>query len=361
MSLLTIFLFVLGFMLLIIGADVLVRGASRLAVSFGITPLVVGLTVVAFGTSAPELAASLQATLSGQPDIALGNVVGSNIVNVLVVLGVAALIAPLLVSRQIIRLDVPIMIAASVLVYLFSLNGVVSRWEGILLFAGIVAYTVFSVRLSRLQSAAEQQAMLDEAELDDAPPLKDSVDWIKNSILVLIGLALLVLGARWLVNGAVELARLMGISELMIGLTIVAVGTSMPEIATSVVAAMRKQQDIAVGNAVGSNIFNILGVLGVSSALSPSGVAVSPAALAFDLPVMVAVALACLPIFFTGYRIDRWEGGLFVACYAAYVAYLLLQARQPEMLGEFNAVLWLVLPLIAVTLAVLAGERLRKG
>ncbi|MDX1656258.1 MAG: calcium/sodium antiporter, partial [Candidatus Competibacteraceae bacterium] len=262
MDVMTLVLFGLGFVLLVGGAEWLVRGASHLAAASGIPPLIIGLTVVAFGTSAPELAVSVQSALNGQADIALGNVVGSNILNVLLILGLAALIVPLTVSHQLIRLDVPLMIGVSLLVWLLSLDGSLGRLDGLLLVAGIIAYTAFSVIKGRQESQGG-----DEFEQEFGDPGRRGMAW--NLGLIAAGLALLVLGASWLVDGAVMMARYFGISELIIGLTIVSVGTSLPEIAASVVASLRGERDIAVGNVVGSNLFNLLLVLGVTATVAP--------------------------------------------------------------------------------------------
>ncbi len=347
---LTLILFALGFVLLIGGAEWLVRGASRLAALFNISPLVIGLTVVAFGTSAPELAVSLQSTMAGQPDLAMGNVVGSNICNILLILGLAALASPLIVQQQLLRQDVPLMIGVSILLYLLVLDGSVGRLDGALLFAGIVGYVVFSIVQSRRET--NRQVQEEYAKEYGAKPDGGSVP--RNLALVVIGLLLLGLGARWLVDGAVLIARLLGMSELIIGLTVIAVGTSLPEIAASVVASLRGERDIAVGNAIGSNLFNIMAVLGLTGLVAPEGIAVSPAALNFDLPVMIAVAVACLPIFITGYRIDRWEGGLFIAYYAAYLAYLVLDSTGHDALDTYSSVMLLfVIPLTVLTLLIL--------
>ena len=344
-------LFVLGLVLLVAGAELLVRGASRLAARFGISPLVIGLTVVAFGTSAPEMAVSVQAGLAGQADIALGNVVGSNIFNVLFILGVSALIVPLVVSQQLVRLDVPIMIGVSVLLLVMALDGRISGLDGLLLFSGIVAYTVFAIRQGRKESAAVQAEYAQEYGDGKSPALKRLPLQIA---FIVAGLALLVLGAHWLVGGAVAIARLFGVSELIIGLTIVAAGTSLPELATSVVAALRGERDIAVGNIVGSNIFNILAIAGIAAVVTPGGLEVAPALLRFDILVMIAVALACLPIFASGHLIARWEGALFLGYYAAYVLYLILAATQHDALPAFSAAMFgFVLPLTTVTLIVL--------
>ena len=355
----SIFLFLIaGLVLLIAGAELLVRGAARLAAAFGISPLVIGLTVVAFGTSSPELAVSLQSAAAGQADIALGNVVGSNIFNVLFILGISAAIIPLVVAQQLVRLDVPIMIGISVLVYLFGLNGQIGRLEGALLFAGIVAYTLFLIRQSRKESKEVQDEYA--KEYGDGQP-RATRQYIINAVFVVAGLALLILGARWLVDSAVSLAQALGLSELIIGLTIVAAGTSMPEVATSIVAAVRGERDIAVGNVVGSNIFNILAVLGLSSVLAPNGISVSAPALAFDIPVMIAVAVACLPIFFTGFKVARWEGWLFLAYYAIYVLYLILDATQHDALPLFStAMLLFVVPITVLTLGVFVVRDVRR-
>ena len=348
---LTVGLFLAGTVLLIGGAEALVRGASGLAGRFGIPPLVVGLTVVAFGTSSPEMAVSVMSALKGQGDLAFGNVVGSNIFNVLFILGVSALIVPLVVARQLWRIDVPVMIGVSFLGAVIAADGMVSRLEGGILFAGIIAYTVFLLRMARREGAAA--GVVASSTPHDPVAIQ--------FVLVIGGLGLLVLGSRWLVAGAVALAREFGLSELIIGLTIVAAGTSLPEVASSVVAAVRGQRDIAVGNVIGSNIFNILAVLGAAAVIAPAGVPVASAALRVDVPVMLAVAIACLPIFFTGFRIDRWEGALFLALYAAYTAFLVLDSQGHDAAGPFGTLMLLVvLPLVAVTLAVLAVRALRR-
>ncbi len=340
----------LGMALLIAGAELLVRGASRLALRFGITPLVVGLTVVAFGTSSPELAVSVQAGLAGQADIAAGNIVGSNIFNVLFILGAAALILPLAVSQQLVRLDVPLMVGVSVLFWIMALDGRIGRFDGLLLVAGIVGYTVFAIRQGRRESP--------EIQAEYAQEFGAANGWLGRLpvqlALIAGGLALLVLGATWLVDSAVAIARVLGVSEVVIGLTIVAVGTSLPEVATSIVAALRGERDIAVGNVIGSNLFNLLGIGGIAALVTPGGLEIAPALVRFDLLVMIAVAFACLPIFATGHLIARWEGALFVAYYAAYVTFLILAATQHAALPQFSAaVLGFVLPITVVTLAVL--------
>jgi cation:H+ antiporter len=341
-----IFLLLAGFVLLIGGAELLVRGASQLAADLGISPLVIGLTVVAFGTSAPELAVSVLSAHSGQAGIALGNVVGSNICNVLLILGLSALVAPLVVARQVVRLEVPIMIGVSLLLLLFALNGVIGRWEGALFFAGVIVYTVWTIRRSRQENREQSPPA-------EVPPAGARAGRGVQILQIAGGLVLLGVGSKWLIDGAVSVATYFGVSDLVIGLTVVAVGTSLPELATSVLASLRGQRDIAVGNVVGSNIFNILVVLGLTAIFAPAGVPVPQSALTFDLPVMLAAAVACLPIFLTGHLIARWEGGLFFAYYLAYTLFIVLTALQHYGLSMFTqAMAGFVIPLTLVTLAV---------
>jgi len=349
-----VFSLLLGFVLLVVGAEGFVRGAAKLAAVIGLSPLVIGLTVVSYGTSAPELAVSLQASLQGQADIALGNVIGSNIFNILMILGIAALIVPLTVAQQLIRLDVPIMIGVTALMLMFAVDGNLGRFDGIVLLVGSVVYTAFLVLQSRKESDAEVQA---EYAKEYARTGKQT--WqlaANNSAILLVGLTILVVGAHLLVTGATSIAESFGISQLIIGLTIVAIGTSSPELATSLVACYRGERDIAVGNVVGSNIFNILTILGVTATFT--GVPVSNAAIRFDIPVMLAVAVASLPIFYTGNRISRWEGMLFISYYVAYTAYLALNAVGHEQLNLFsNMMLLFVIPLTIITLLILVFRR----
>ncbi len=364
----TLVLFVLGLVLLVVGADMLVAGASRIAARLGISSLVIGLTVVAFGTSAPELAVSVTGTLAGQSDLALGNVVGSNIFNTLFILGLAALVTPLVVQRQLMRLDVPIMIAACVVCWGMSLDGVIGRFEGIVLALGIIVYTTLLIRMARRQGAAAAAASAASAAsvavVDVAlpPPPQGLRDRMLVQIaMIVVGLVMLVVGSQWLVDGAISLAKGFGVSELVISLTIVAAGTSLPELATSVLAAYRGERDIAVGNVVGSNIFNILCVLGIASVIAPAGIAVAPAAQSFDIPIMTAVALACLPLFITGGIVSRLEGAVFLAYYIAYTVYLVLAAQQHEALATYGMVMrWGVLPITALTLLVMLVADLRR-
>jgi len=305
-----------GLLFLVAGAEALVKGASRLASAAGISPLVIGLTVVAFGTSAPEMAVSVISAWEGQYDLAIGNVVGSNIFNTLLILGLSALIVPLAVSQQLVRLDVPLMIVVSLAIVPLSWDGQIQRGEAALLFATIVAYTIFLIRQSRKETAAAA----DPSEPEEPATARFVA---VNSTFIIGGLGLLVLGSQWLVDAAVAFAQSVGISERIIGLTIVAAGTSLPELATSVMASIRGERDIAVGNVVGSNIFNLLGVLGLSGMASSVGLAISASTLAFDIPVMILSAVVCLPLFFTGFRISRLEGAFFLVAYIAYTILLI--------------------------------------
>jgi cation:H+ antiporter len=347
---------VAGLGLLILGAEFLVRGASRLASGLGVSPLIVGLTVVAYGTSSAELAACLRAAFSERSAVATSIVVGSNIFNVLFVLGVSALITPLVATRRLIRLDVPIMIAVSALVYLLALDGVIGRWDGILLFSGAIIYTAFTVR------AAHRERSQNWSIVDAAPPLMDKrmvarFPLVIDLVLILLGLVMLVAGARWLVDGSISIAKSLGLGETVIGLTIVAASTSLPEAATSIAAALRGKREIAVGNVVGSNIANILLVLGVTGIVAPHGIEVLSSALRFDIPVMIAVAISCLPVFFIGGRIARWEGALYLGYYIAFVLYLILEAGHHAALPAFNTIMVLfVLPLTVITLLVLMAR-----
>ena len=345
--------FVLGLGALVAGADLLVRGASRLALSFGISPLVVGLTIVAFGTSAPEVAVSVGSALKGEADIAVGNVVGSNIFNVLFILGASALIAPLVVHAQLIRQEVPIMVGASLLLVALAWDGVLSRADGIAFMLLLLFYTGFLVVQSRRASKDTKEEYAEEFG-DGTPrwiPALVARRW-GQLLLIVAGLVLLVIGSQWLVEAAVTFAKALGVSELVIGLTIVAAGTSLPEVATSIMATIKGERDIAVGNVVGSNTFNILGCLGLSAAVAPSGIAIAPSLLAFDVWVMVAVAVACLPVFLTGREISRGEGVLILGYYVAYTVFLVLAAQHSDGTALFSrTMVYAVIPLTMLPLA----------
>jgi len=350
---------VLGVVLLVTGAEFLVRGASQVSAMLRVSPLVIGLTIVAFGTSTPELAVSLHSTLTNQADIAVGNVVGSNICNVLLILGISALVTPLVVAQQLIRLDVPIMIGVSCLLLFFGLDNLINPTDGIVLFVGGVAYTIFLLYQSRKEG---DEAVQSEYAQEYGPRPFSWPQVGVNLALISLGFVFLVVGSRLLVNSAVAIATALGASPLVVGLTIVAVGTSLPELATSMVASFRGERDIAVGNVVGSNIFNILVVLGLTSALSPEGVEISASVLTFDIPVVVAVAVLCFPIFFSGNLISRWEGGLLLGYYLAYMLYLMLKTAEHDSSETFGAILgFVVLPLTVVGLLLMTWRSRRSN
>ncbi|MEJ5253404.1 MAG: calcium/sodium antiporter [Chthonomonadetes bacterium] len=345
-----------GLVLLLLGGEWLVRGASRLALSLGVSRVIIGLSLVAFGTSAPEMAVSVLSSYRGQSGIAVGNVVGSNIVNVLLILGLSAVVAPLAVSKRIIRIEVPFMIACSLLFLALGYDGLLSRLDGFILVAIFLSYMAWMMHTAKKESDIEKDLPVGDTA---APP--SALGYLYLAGLVVAGLAGLVLGSNWLVEGAVALARTMGVSEVIIGLTIVAVGTSLPEMATSVIASIRGEREISVGNVIGSNIFNILSILGFSTVVAPAGLEVPSAVVRFDALVMIAVSLACLPIFFNDFEIKRWEGGLFVAYYIFYVGYLILYASQHDALNEYTlAMRWFVLPFVALTLTLVLFLAWRK-
>jgi cation:H+ antiporter len=347
-----------GLAVLTAGAEVLVRGAVGLAAAARISPLVIGLTVVAFGTSAPELVVSLRATLTGQPEIAVGNVVGSNIFNVLVILGLSALIVPLRVAQQLVRLDVPLLIVTSLVVYRMCRDGRLDQLEGGVLAAALVAYTVWLVWKSRRENSA---AVLGEyaTEFSEQAPATPG-RMLLFLVMVAAGLGMLVLGADLFVGSAVTIARGWGMSELVIGLTLVAAGTSMPEVATSLVAAFKGERDIAVGNVVGSNLFNLMCVLGLTGLVTPGGIPVGAEAVAQDLPVMVLVAVACLPVFLIGHAIERWEGIVLLAFYGLYTAALICEAQGREQgLQLVTTAAWVLGPLAVAAYGATLVRQLR--
>jgi cation:H+ antiporter len=355
----TYLLFAIGLGLLIVGAEALVRGASRLAAAVGITPLVIGLTVVALGTSSPELTVSVLAAYKGaaSANVAVGNVIGSNILNVLLILGLSAVVAPLVVAQKLVRIDVPIMIALSFAILFVGRDGTITRLEAMVLVAALIGYVIFAIRQGREEEPAIYTEY-EEAFADRTPPHGK----LRDVALIVAGLVMLVLGSRWLVNGAVEIASRFGVSDLVISLTIIAAGTSLPEIATSVLASMKGERDIAVGNVVGSNIFNLLAVLGITGVVAPAGVNVPSAALTFDLPVMIATAIICLPIFFTGYLISRYEALLFLGYYGAYVAYVILAANEHDALPAFSRVmLFYTVPATVLILGIAVVRQLRRN
>ncbi len=337
---LSIILFLIGLIALIGGAKLLVLGASQLALTFGISSLTIGLTVVAFGTSAPEIGISIFGALRGEGELVIGNIIGSNIFNILLVLGICASITPLVVRRQLIWWDVPLMILASLLFWWLASNGMVGHPGGFILLGGIFLYLIFTFLMLKKQPPLEEKAL-------PTHPIWLQLVWIG------VGLILLAIGAELLVTGATKMARYLGISELFIGLTVVAIGTSAPEIATTLIALRKGERDMVIGNVVGSNIFNLLGVLGIAALISPDPIVIPVKATTFDIPIMVGVAIATLPIFLTGHRLSRWEGFLFLFYYVLYIVFLFLEAGYSHYLPYFTtALLFFILPLTVLTLIV---------
>ena len=354
----TLVALVVGLIALVLGAEFLVKGAAAVATRLGIPPVIVGLTVVAFGTSAPEFAVSIGAAASGNADVAFGNVVGSNIGNILLILGASAIVGALTVSQRIVRLDIPLLIGVSIVVMAISLDNEIGRVDGAVLFAGIIGYTLWLVRAARSERSEiveEYQESVDELEGSTAErPLLAQVG------LIVAGLVVLVVGSQLLVTSATDVAGALGISDLVIGLTVVAIGTSLPELATSLLAAVRGHRDIAVGNVVGSNLFNLLGVLGASALLAPNGIAVSDASIRLDLVVMLSATLALLPIVWSGFRIERWEGAVLVAFYIAFVAYLVLDASDHDATAVLGPAILFAVPLAGLGFGVTGWQSWRR-
>lgn len=323
MDLIIILKVIAGLVALIVGGEWLIRGASRLATLLGIPAVIVGLTIVALGTSAPEFAVSLSAALKGNADIAIANVVGSNIFNTLFILGVSALISPLIIHVTMIKREVPVMIGASLAVLLFSLDGQILQLEAFLLFAFAVIYTWWLVRETKRNRSRELEKQVKEELSYRAAPFKEKA---MIPLFIIVGLGVIMLGADWLVEGAIAMAQSLGVSDTVIGLTIVAVGTSLPEVVASVVATLKGERDIAVGNVIGSNIYNILLILGLSGAILPGGLAVQESLMKFDIPFLLFSAVLCFPIFWWGKQIRRIEGAFFFSIYIAYSAYLIYNA-----------------------------------
>jgi cation:H+ antiporter len=342
------------------GAEFLIRGAVALAAAMRVSPLVIGLTVVAFGTSTPELVVSLRSGFAGQGEIALGNVVGSNIFNVLVILGISAIITPLRVDRQLVRFDVPVMIALSLLVYGMCFDGRIDRIEGGVLAIGLVAYTGWSIAKSRRQNKSALAGEFEAEYGEKVAATPGKLAW--DIVMVIGGLAMLVVGGDLFIGAAVAIARAWGLSELVIGLTLVAAGTSLPEVAASVVAALKGERDIAVGNVVGSNIFNLMCVAGITGLVVPGGIPVSDMAIARDLPVMVMVAVACLPLFLVGNGVERWEGMILIAFYVLYACFLVALAQGNDtMLQTLTIVGWILAPLAVVAYVTRIAVTFRRG
>lgn len=348
--LLPITLVIVGLAVLVFGGELLVKGASSLALRLGLSPLVVGLIIVAYGTSTPEFFVSVSSSFSNLPDVAVGTVVGSNILNILLILGLSAVVIPLTVQRQLVRFDLPVLLAATFAFLITALDGQISRVEGAILVVALITYSAVLITKSRKESKANP------AKEPTDPPMP----LIKAILLMFAGLAALAGGSRIAVIGAVDIARSLGLSELVIGLTIVAFGTSLPELVTSIIAAIRKERDLAVGNIIGSNIFNNLCVAGFSSLILP--IPISSHAFAFDVPIMIATTLTLIPILWVGYYITRAEGILLVGGYIAYTTYLILdQTKHPSKHLFQDALLYFALPLAVITLLTTSIFLIRRG
>ncbi|RUO77777.1 calcium/sodium antiporter [Idiomarina seosinensis] len=354
----TYFLLVIGLVLLIVGADGLVKGASRLAEKMGIPAVVIGLTVVAFGTSAPELAVSINSAVADKTELAMANVVGSNIFNLLFILGLAAVITPLAISKQLIRQDVPIMVLVTGLVFYMAMDGLLSLWESVVLVILLVVYTGFLfIQGKKSEPLATRSNSSDKAA---AVAVKNYPVW-QSLLWLIVGLALLIVGANLLVSSAVDIARAFGVSEAIIGLTILAIGTSLPEVVTSIVASIKGQKDIAVGNVVGSNTFNLLAVLGISGLVSGQGLVGNAQLIEQDLLVMLGVAVLALPLVITGNTLSRLEGGLFFGLYVLYTTLLIGAAKNEVWVGTLSAITWyVVFPVILLIVTVSLARHLSK-
>jgi cation:H+ antiporter len=316
--------FLLGLAALVLGAEVMVRGGAEVAARLGISPIVIGLTVVSIGTSLPELAVGVVAASEGSGALAVGNIAGTNVVNLLLILGLSALILPLTMATRTLRFELPVMAGAAVLMLILALDGELTRVDGIILVTGAVVYTVALLRMTRRESRAVVgqygEAYTPEQPGESAVRTRPTALYVA---MMLVGIAVVVIGADWLVDGAVGMARSFGVSDALIGLTVVAIGTSAPELVTTVVSTLRGNRDIAIGNLLGSSIYNILLILGATCLVSTEGLVLPASLVRIDIPIMVAVALACIPIFVTGRRVGRGEGGAMVVAYVAYLAFLL--------------------------------------
>ena len=313
--------FLAGLVALIFGAEIMVRGGAEVAVRLGISPIVIGLTVVSIGTSLPELAVGVVAVGEGSGALAVGNIAGTNVVNLLLILGLSALLVPLAMAARTLRFELPVMAGAAVLMLVLSLDGRLSRVDGIILVAGAVAYTVAVIRLTRRETPTVIR------EYDEEYPAGEVAVRTRTPLHVAMmvgGIAVVVIGADWLVDGAVGMARSFGVSDVLIGLTVVAIGTSAPELVTTVVSTIRGNRDIAIGNLLGSSIYNILLILGATCVVASEGLVLPASLVRIDIPVMVAVALVCIPVFVSGRRVSRGEGGAMVAAYLAYLTFLLV-------------------------------------
>lgn len=316
-----------GLVTLVVGAELLVRGATRLALSLGVSPLIIGLTIVSVGTSAPELAVGITANLQGSGALAVGNIAGTNVFNMLFILGLTAAIRPLEVQLRLVKMELPVALFAGVLLWIFAFNGQLTTVEGwVLVFFGVL-YTVAIIRMSLRESAHVRagfaEAYTPTSKTDRPAPVSKGRVVLVSSITLAVGLTLAVVGADWLVEGSIIVARARGISEAVIGLTIVSVGTSAPELVTTIVATLKGERDVAVGNLLGSSIYNVLIILGLTAIVAPTGIEVESALIRIDLPVMIGAIALCVPAFLTGRRVSRVEGITGLLLYVTYIGWLL--------------------------------------
>ncbi|HEX7005870.1 MAG TPA: calcium/sodium antiporter [Alphaproteobacteria bacterium] len=321
MPLVSLGLCLVGLMALLLGAELLTRGGSNLAAQLGVAPIIIGLTVVAVGTSAPELAVGIDAGLQGNGPLAVGNIAGTNIVNLLLILGLSALFEPIAIRMQTLRMDLPVMIVAASTMLLMVMDGNLTHLDGAILITAGVIYTMVVIRMAERESRAVRAAFANEYRTP-RNGWRVRRTMVRDTTTLLGGIVIIVVAADWFVDGAVDLARYVGVSDAFIGLTVVAIGTSSPELATTIVSTLKKQRDIAIGNLLGSSIYNIFFILGATCFVVE--IPVSPLLKSVDIPIMALVACACLPVFLTGKRVSRGEGGLFVCAYGAYLAYLLI-------------------------------------
>lgn len=325
-------IFIAGLITLLIGAEMVLRGASKFAVIMGVKPLIIGLTIVSIGTSAPELAVGITASLQGSGSLAVANIAGTNLVNILFILGLSALIQPLPLQLQTLKLDIPMIVVAAILMTVLAWDGTLSRLDGVLMLGVAVLYTLAVVRFSKNESQAVAKQFEDMCGIDaeeacniDAAASKQRImnTKMKYALILAIGIVITVIGANWLVNGAIGIARSLNVSEVIIGLTIVAIGTSSPELVTTIISTIRNDRDVAVGNLLGSSIYNILVILSLICMVSPGGLPVERQLLWLDIPLMLGVALICIPVFLSGNRISRVEGGIGVAIYIIYLFWII--------------------------------------
>lgn len=315
--------FLAGLVVVIVGAEFIVRGGSRVAAMLGVSPMILGLTVVAIGTSTPELAVGLTAAAEGNGGLAVGNIAGTNIVNILFILGLSAWIKPLKVQLLSLKLDLPVMVVSALALLWMAWDGVLSRQEGALMVGASVAYTIAMVSLSRRESLPIKQEFAREYSAKNILPRVATLQGTVSVLMLAAGIVVVVVGAELLVSGAVDMAQSLGVTDAVVGLTIVAIGTSAPELATTIMATLKNERDIAIGNLIGSSTYNILFILGVTCLATPGGVPVEASLLHVDLPLAALVALLCVPVFASDRLISRKEGAFFVAAYAVYLGTLI--------------------------------------